>query len=133
MQAVRREVSADVNHIVDSAQELSDWRYYVRRNPWLCVGGAFALGVLASPKRRQLLQSLDGVDLKTLLGQAGGVAAPIAAATGAGGVAMKVLAFVGPIVARSAASYLAQRLGGGTPPADDDEDRSHLEQAGRPR
>lgn len=131
MHEIRREVGADVQGIVDSAQELSDWRYYVRRNPWLSVGAAFAVGFMVSPRRREIMKRLEGVDVKSLLSQAGLAAAP-AAALGGGGLAMKVLAFVGPIAARSAASYIAHRFGGAAPPADDG-DKASFEEVGKPR
>jgi hypothetical protein len=129
MQSIRREVDADVRGIVQSAHELSDWRYYVRRNPWLSVGAAFAVGFMVSPRRREIMKRLESVDLKSLLGQAGLALAP---GTATSGLAMKLLAIVGPIAARSAASFIAQRLSGVAPPADDG-DKASFEQVGKPR
>ncbi len=140
MRDIRRDVGADVDGIVHSAHELSDWRYYVRRFPWLAVGSAFAVGMLAAPKPRRLLQQLDkreGVDFKHLLSKwrkpempEMPAAAPLAA-LGASGLAMKLLGVLGPIAARSAASMILSRIGGHSSP--DEEDLSHFQQVGKPR
>ncbi len=141
MRDIRRDVGADVDGIVDSAHELSDWRYYVKRYPWLCVGSAFAVGLLAAPRRRELLKQVKQVqpskrfDIKKLAAawSPGRSAVPTAAVSApGGGLAMKLITVLGPIAARSAASFIAHRLGGGATPADGG-DRSSFEHASKPR
>jgi hypothetical protein len=51
MRQVRSEMGTDVQEIVDSARVLTDWQYYVRTYPWLCLGAAAALGYLVIPTR----------------------------------------------------------------------------------
>ncbi len=113
MHSVRKDVGDDVKDIVHGAQQLSDWRYYVRRHPWMCVGSAFALGFLATPARRKLLNG----DMETLLSQlrASGLAGAATAAgpLAGGGLAGKLLAVAGPILLRSAASLVARKFSGG--------------------
>lgn len=107
MQNVRQDMGAGVQDVVQGARQLSDWRYYVRKHPWVCVGSAFALGFLATPARRRILSG--NLDVASLVQQLkGGVA------TGApmlpGGVAGRILAFVGPIILQNAAAFVAQRF-----------------------
>jgi len=51
MRQVRRELNEEVQEIVEQARDLADWRHYVRRYPWICLGGAAALGYLLVPAR----------------------------------------------------------------------------------
>ena len=43
MQAVRRELHYDVEGVVDTAKELTDWKHYMRSYPWACLGAALAV------------------------------------------------------------------------------------------
>ena len=56
MRQVRRELGEDVDGLVDNAQVLTDWRYYVRTYPWLCVGAAAAIGFLIVPSRARIVR-----------------------------------------------------------------------------
>jgi hypothetical protein len=51
MRSVRCEVGADVQGIVENARVLTDWHYYVRTYPWICIGAAAAVGYLVIPTR----------------------------------------------------------------------------------
>lgn len=55
MRRVRRELGEDVDGLVDNAQVLSDWRYYVRTYPWLCLGVAAAAGFLIVPSKVRIV------------------------------------------------------------------------------
>lgn len=85
MRKVRREIEQDAGQLVASTRELTDWRRYVRAHPWLCLGGAAALGMLLVPGR-----SVASKD-----------ASPVATATaaGAGGT---LLGLIGRTVGRTA-------------------------------
>ena len=50
MRQIRSEVRDDVEGIFDRAEQLADWRYYVRRYPWWCMAAAAAVGYLVVPK-----------------------------------------------------------------------------------
>jgi len=51
MREVRAELRADVKDLMNSAQDMGDWKRYVRAYPWLCLGGAAALGYFLIPVR----------------------------------------------------------------------------------
>jgi len=51
MDKVRRNLGNEVDEIVESAQTLTDWRYYVKTHPWMCLAGAAAIGYFVVPKR----------------------------------------------------------------------------------
>ena len=56
MREVRVELRDEMQEIVDNARVLSDWHYYVRQYPWLCLGAAAALGYLIVPQRVQVIK-----------------------------------------------------------------------------
>jgi len=51
MRTIRRELGQDVEELVEQAEQLMDWRYYVRRYPWATVGVAALLGYFVVPQR----------------------------------------------------------------------------------
>jgi hypothetical protein len=110
MQNVRQEMGHDVHAVVERAKELSDWRYYVRRHPWMCAGSALALGFLAMPSRGTRTLAPDVQRLISQLNKHGLTVAATKAAPG--GLLGQALAIAGPIVLRNAASLLARRLNG---------------------
>jgi hypothetical protein len=63
MEAVRCDLARDVDDVVRSAGRLVDWREYVRRYPWACLGAAAAVGYLLVPKRPEIINP----DADTLL------------------------------------------------------------------
>ena len=63
MDDLRSQLDNDLEEVVDSAKEFTDWRTYVRRYPWACVGLAAAIGYLAVPSRVEL----ESPDVDTLL------------------------------------------------------------------
>lgn len=50
MQRVRRHLDENVDEIVANAQQMFNWRYYVRRHPWVSLGAALAAGFLIVPR-----------------------------------------------------------------------------------
>lgn len=65
MIAVRSEIGEDVSEVVESARQMADWKSYVRRYPWVCVGIAAAVGFVAVPRKPQLV-SPDASELLKL-------------------------------------------------------------------
>jgi len=51
MRTIRRELGGDVEEIVEHAERLMDWRYYVERFPWASVGAALLAGYFVVPGR----------------------------------------------------------------------------------
>ena len=56
MHALRSELREDVQDIVENARVMTDWQYYVRSYPWLCLGAAAALGYVLVPARIQVVR-----------------------------------------------------------------------------
>jgi len=110
MQDVRLEMGRDVHEVVERAKELSDWRYYVRKHPWVCMGSALAIGFLAMPGRKAV-GAIAGPDVQHLVDQLKKHGLNVAAGTAApGGLVGKALAIAGPIVLRSAVAMVSKRL-----------------------
>ncbi len=108
MQDVRQDMGHEVHAVVERAKELSDWRYYVRQHPWICIGSAVALGFLAMPNRSARPGSPDVQRLVSQLKKHGLTVAASHAAPG--GLVGRAIAIAGPIVLRNAASILTRRL-----------------------
>jgi hypothetical protein len=51
MREVRCELGEDVQEFVETAKTVTDWRFYVERYPWICMGAAFAIGYVVVPKK----------------------------------------------------------------------------------
>ena len=66
MQQVRREMGDDVQVMVDNAREMTDWTWYVRTYPWVCLGAAVAVGYLVVPSRTPRPVLPDAKDLLEL-------------------------------------------------------------------
>ena len=56
MRALRSDLREEVQEIVDNARVMTDWHYYVRSYPWLCLGAAAALGYILVPPRVQVVK-----------------------------------------------------------------------------
>jgi hypothetical protein len=69
MQQVRAEMREDVQVMVASARDMTDWTYYVRTYPWICVGAAAAIGYLVVPAKREPPIKPDPKDLLELAKQ----------------------------------------------------------------
>ena len=46
IERTREEIAQSLITLRSSVTEATDWKGYVRRQPWAFVGGAFALGLL---------------------------------------------------------------------------------------
>jgi hypothetical protein len=53
MQNVRTHVDQDLTAIKTSVRTLLDWKYYVRKHPIACLGGAALLGILLAPRAKR--------------------------------------------------------------------------------
>jgi len=51
MRCIRRELGDNVEELVENAERLMDWRYYVTRYPWATVGAAALIGYFLVPRR----------------------------------------------------------------------------------
>ena len=71
MRAVRAQMAKDADEVVDATRTMTDWRAYVRRYPWLFVGGAAVLGYALVPRKPAATVSLDAETLRRLSKLAG--------------------------------------------------------------
>jgi len=63
MNQVRREIADDMEDVVESARQMTDWRSYVNRYPLACAGAAALVGFILVPKRVEVVSP----DVNTLL------------------------------------------------------------------
>ncbi len=56
MQALRSDVSLEMERTIANARAALDWRRFVAFHPWLCLGAATAVGYLLVPKRSRYVQ-----------------------------------------------------------------------------
>ena len=112
MAQIRREVDETVDdiafHARDLTRQLTDWRYYVRRYPWVVAAGAAAVGYLIVPKRLPRIVQPDPETLAALSreGRLSIQQKPTAVQT----LASVGLNQLSTVVMRSAANYLADKL-----------------------
>ena len=110
MHDLRGELDNDLEEVVDSAKEFTDWRSYVRRYPWACVGVAAAIAYLAVPSRVQL----ESPEVDTLLELAKKNKLAVEANPSARkqeGIASTALRFILHAAGRSALTHLGQKVG----------------------
>ncbi len=65
MDFIRHKLDDDVTHVKQSAKTLSNWKYYVKKYPWVCLGAAAAVGYLVVPRKLQI-QTPDAKTLEKL-------------------------------------------------------------------
>jgi hypothetical protein len=110
MHDLRGQLDDDVEEVVDSAKEFTDWRTYVRRYPWACVGVAAAIGYLVVPSRVEL-ESPDVDTLLELAKQNKLVVEANPSPRKQEGLASTAFRFMLHAAGRSALSYLGQIVG----------------------
>jgi len=69
MRTIRRELGDDMEELVEQAERLMDWRYYVQRYPWACLGAAAFAGFFLVPGRT-IVSSIDEHTITRLVEQA---------------------------------------------------------------
>jgi hypothetical protein len=107
MAQVRRDLGHTVDEISDQARQLRDWRYYLRRYPWLFAAAATAAGYLVVPARPRVVR----VDAGAAAALGGERRLPVEAREGLGrSLARLALGHLGRVFLRSATQYVVQRL-----------------------
>lgn len=104
MQQVRHDLGDGVEHLVESAKDMTDWRKYMKANPWLCLAAAGAVGFLIVPKKTARYR-LNDSDLKAIAKQAG-----LKVESSKGGMRKAIISLVGSAIMRGALGYLGQRM-----------------------
>lgn len=62
MARIRRGLPGEIQDIKESARTMTDYRYYLQRHPWACMGAALAIGYLIVPNRTRIVSP----DVETL-------------------------------------------------------------------
>jgi len=120
MEDVRAEMLRSSAHLRASAQSLTDWRYYVRRYPWVALAAAGVVGFLAVPKRAKTV-SPDPEALAKLAERQGLVLQPRHVSTGEAigseakgllaGLAGSLVSMAGRTLLRTGLNYVSQQVG----------------------
>ena len=110
MKAVRCDLVGDVDDVLRSARQMLDWKEYVRRYPWACMGAAAALGYLVVPRRLELI-SPDAETLLQLAKQNKLVVKPNPTPQNRRGLLSTLLTIAGTAVVRGAMAYVSQQAG----------------------
>jgi hypothetical protein len=110
MYDLRGQLGNDLEEVVDSAKEFTDWRTYVRSYPWACVGVAAAIGYLVVPSRVEL-ESPDADTLLELAKKNKLVVEANPSPRKREGIASTALRFILHAAGRRALAYLGQKAG----------------------
>jgi len=105
MQQVRHDLGDEVGELVESAKGMTDWRMYLRANPWVCLAAAATIGYVVVPKRAARLK-LNRSDLQALARETNLLGAK---SSKGGGLRKAILSFVASAALRTATNYLKQR------------------------
>jgi len=108
MRSIRRELGQDVEDLVENAEQLLDWRYYVRRYPWASVGLAALVGYFVVPSR-SLVFPTDSHSLSQLADRIVPVASKPEAKRA--GVMAGLISLGTGWLMKAAMGYATQRLG----------------------
>jgi len=109
MREVRSNVDEEVERFVEAARSMTDWRHYVRKLPWLCVGAAAAVGYLCvRPKRAR--PSPEALQLAEAARQHRLVGMPDEPAKKTESVAMSLIRIAAPLVVKVGIAAIERRL-----------------------
>ena len=121
MASIRRELDEDVGAVVEQAKELTDWRNFVKRHPFLSVTAVAAIGYLVVPQRLNVIspsaEALEKLAKKNRL-----VVKPKTDDRRQASVASPIVNLVVGAIFRSALTMAGEQVGKVmTPPANDSE------------
>ena len=60
MQAVRQELRSDIEDLACHARQLTNWKHYVQRSPWISLSLAALLAFWMVPKKKQITNDHAG-------------------------------------------------------------------------
>lgn len=110
MAMIREELHDDVEHVVEQARDLVDWRRFVSRHPWLTVGASIAVGYLAVPSKRQAMRP-DSETIAQLARDHRFVIKADASNERKSSLLKPIATFVGSAIVRSVVSMAGQKIG----------------------
>lgn len=129
-------VRADLRHsaaqLREDAQSLADWRYYVRRYPWISAAAAGAVGYLIVPRRKEQVTP-DPKALAEWARQQRLVVQPQERPAASSGLISSLTSTLGRTLLRSALAYAGQHFGqvlaakmANAPPGQNGHSESHV-------
>ncbi len=108
MEVVRGRLDRDAQATKQSVQNMTDWRYIVRKNPLATVAIAAVAGFLLVPKKRQPAPALTSADIERLAKEHTVIVAKEASASP--GLVGTVAAIAGAALTRAATNFLATKV-----------------------
>ena len=112
MQDIRCELDRDVDQVRQSASQLTDWRYYIRNYPWVCLGAAAAIGYILVP-RKLYVQKPDVKTLEKLARDQKLVIESNPSQQQKKGIVRSAAGLVGSLALRAATAHLMGKLAAG--------------------
>lgn len=110
MLRVRRRLDCDVQETVAGAQQLTDWKYYLKNYPWHVCGAAAAIGYLAVSRPTRIV-SPDAESLERLAKRNRLVVQQQPQPERSTSLAQSAGRLVGHMVLRAAVAWAGQQLG----------------------
>ncbi|HBN79701.1 MAG TPA: hypothetical protein DD473_28535 [Planctomycetaceae bacterium] len=110
MRQTRCHLQPEVNRIVEDAQKLMDWHYYMKRAPWMMLGVAAAVGYVLVPKRLEVM-SPDADELEKLSKKQRLVVEPKPKANSRTGPIASLAGFLAMTALRAGVGYAGQYIG----------------------
>ncbi|MCA9024327.1 MAG: hypothetical protein KDA86_03850 [Planctomycetaceae bacterium] len=110
MDIIRANLGGEVDGLVSNAQQLVDWRHYVRAFPWGSLGVAAALGYFAVPRRLEIT-SPDADTLERLAKNNRLVVKHTPRGEEKRGLLMSVANLTGNMLLRAGLAYVGQQIG----------------------
>lgn len=108
MEVVRGRLDRDAQATKQSVQNMTDWRYIVRKNPIATVAIAAVAGFLLVPKKRQPSPSITTADIERLAKEHTVIVTKESSASP--GLVGTVAAIAGAALTRAATNFLATKV-----------------------
>jgi hypothetical protein len=109
MAVLRERMDDEFDEVIENAQILGDWKFYVRKYPWLCLAGAAVVGYAVVPKRGTGLPGSESAGN----GQAGTLKlpAPLPVSLKSSAPGRTVKSMLLKMLMRTAVTYAGRKLG----------------------
>jgi len=106
MAQIRRDLHADVQHVVEGAEAATDWRRYIRNYPLATLGLALAVGYLVVPRRHRATTTIQVAPAEAIQAEAPRM---VEAEKKKGkGIVGSLFGLVAPVALRAAQGYALQ-------------------------
>lgn len=108
MALVRRELGADITGVAAQARELTDWRSYIDKAPWVSAAVATAVGFMVVPRKLKV-DSVDPATIAKLAKQNRIVVESKPKAAAKAGVGATAFSLIAGLIMRTTLSYATQK------------------------